>query len=117
MQKALDFVMNVDPGNEGGSELHPIVAAVGAICGDPYGKYASFLAHAHEAYPADPYFLWNQPLSDKGWVSRYPTSGNSNTTKKGDSDTSIKHNSGSIRFVAGTLSLATLSVLAAWLVT
>jgi len=62
--------MNMEPGEEVASKLYPNVAAVGAIYGDPDGKYAAFLTRADEAYPAEPHFLWNQPLSDNSWVSR-----------------------------------------------
>ena len=48
------------------SELYPPVAAVASIYGDPDGKYAAFLANGENTYPDDPYFLWNQPLSDSG---------------------------------------------------
>lgn len=120
--------MNTDPGNEERSELYPNVAAIGAIYGDPNGKYASFLAHVDEAYPAEPHFLWNQPLSDNGWVSRNPNYGgntslgnkNNITTKGGNGGNGrgglTGQNNGSGKVVVGTISLATLSVLAAWLV-
>ena len=118
--------MNTDPGEEGADELYPNVAAVGAIYGDPNGKYAGFLADAEEAYPAEPYFLWDQPLSDNGWVSRNPnyggntgsgnngvkndTSGNGSTSSGGS-----KKDDGGAKVVAGTISLAALSMLATWL--
>jgi hypothetical protein len=113
--------MNTNPGEEQGSELYPIVAAVGAMYGDPNGKYASFLAHVDKAYPAEPYFLWNQPLSDSGWVSRNPNPGgntapgNNTVTKNGNNGTG-NNASGSVKVVAGTISLAALSILGAWLV-
>jgi hypothetical protein len=128
--KALDFLINTDPGDEGTSELYPNVAAVGAIYGDPNGKYASFLVGTDETYPADPHFLWNQPLSDNGWVSRNPDyggkieSGNNNANGDGGNRTtgngiggggSKTGENGSARVVVGTISLATLSVLVAWL--
>lgn len=118
--------MNTDPGKEVRSELYPNVAAIGAIYGDPNGKYSGFLAHADEAFPAEPYFLWNQPLSDNGWVSRNPgfggstSPGNSTITKGGDSGNgggvSTGQTNGNVKVIAGTTSLVTLSVIAAWLV-
>jgi len=60
------------------SELYPSIAAVGAAYGDPDGKYAAFLANADDTYPAQPYFLFNQPFSDSGLAAANPpSSGNS----------------------------------------
>ncbi|KAF9781242.1 chondroitin AC/alginate lyase [Thelephora terrestris] len=121
IQKALDFTMTIDPGKEVASELYPIVAAVGAIYGDPNGTYTSFLARFDEAYPAEPHFLWNQPLNDKGWASRNPNHGentapgNSTVTKKGTGgNIPTKQFNGSIRVFAGTIFLTTLCVLVSW---
>lgn len=61
--------MAQDPKDEDPGELYPVVASVAAKYGDPNGKYAAFLANATPSYPADPYFLWSQPLSDSGWVA------------------------------------------------
>jgi len=120
IQKALDFAMTTDPKDEAAAELFPNVAAVGAIYGDNSGNYASFLSRVEQAYPAEPYFLWNQPLSDSGWVAQNPNFGDtgSNTTTNGNgtsSDGSTNVNGGGTSVVAGTISLATLSILAAWL--
>ncbi|KAF9648312.1 chondroitin AC/alginate lyase [Thelephora ganbajun] len=126
IQKALDFAMNTGPGKEVARDLYPNVAAVGAIYGDTNRKYSRFLARGDEAYPAKPYFLWNQPLSDNGWVSRNPNYGvstvfsNNTATKNGNSGNgsssggSTKNNNGSVKVVAGTIALATFSVFAAW---
>ena len=125
IQKALDFAINTDPGKEAAAELYPNVAAVGAIYGDPNGKYAGFLAKAEEDYPAEPYFLWNQPLSDSGWVSRNPnyggtTSSNGNNANgsngNGSGSSGPKDDNGNAKVVAGTVSLAVLPFLAVWLV-
>lgn len=74
------------------------------------------------AYPAEPYFLWNQPLSDNGWVSLNPdfggTSNNTNVNNNGNGSSSggsTGDGNGSAKVLAGTISLATLSTLAAWL--
>lgn len=116
--------MNTDPGKEARDELYPSVAAIGAIYGDPNGKYAGFLAQVDEAYPAEPYFLWNQPLSDNGWVSRNPnyggnvSPGNGTVKKDGssgnNSNGSTGQNNGSIKVFAGTISLVAVSILVAW---
>ena len=115
--------MNTDPGKDAPAELYPNVAAVAAIYGDTSGKYVNFLSGVDEAYPAEPYFLWNQPLSDNGWVALNPnfggntgsttsTNGNGgNGTSSGGSTTG----NGSVGVVVGTISLATLSMFAAWL--
>lgn len=118
--------MNTEPGKEVRSELYPNVAAIGAIYGDPDGKYAGFLAHLDEDYPAEPHFLWNQPLSDNGWVSRHPnyggntSPGNSTISKGGDGGISgsgpAEQSNGSVRVVAVTISFVVISVLAAVLV-
>jgi hypothetical protein len=47
-------------------ELYPNVAAIAAIYGDPDGKYAQWLAGRDQSYPGQPYFLWDQPLSNSG---------------------------------------------------
>lgn len=123
IQKALDFAIKTDPGKEAADELYPNVAAVGAIYGDPNGKYAGFLANAEDAYPAEPYFLWNQPLSDNGWVSRNPNYSGSTPSNdsvsgndgNGSSSSGPKEGNGSAKVAAGTVSLAALFMLTGWL--
>ena len=113
--------MNTTAGDEAAAELYPNVAAVGAIYGDNSGNYANFLARVDEPYPADPYFLWDQPLSGSGWVARNPNFGDtgSNTPTNGNSgngtSTDGSTSDGSTSFAAGTISLTTLSILATWL--
>ena len=63
IQTAADFIMTQtlgDPTDGPLSELYPSLAKVAAVYGDPDGKYAAFLKNAEAAYPAEPYFLWNQ---------------------------------------------------------
>jgi len=120
--------MNTNPETETASELYPNVAAVSAIYGDTNGKYSGFLSRVDETYPAEPYFLWNQLLSDNGWVSRNPNYGgrsgstknntgvnNNNSGNGTSSGGSTKDNSGGTNVVARTMSLATLFMLAAWI--
>jgi hypothetical protein len=64
-------------------ELYPSVATVGAVYGDPDKKYASFLKAGDNTYPAEPYFLWNQPLSDSDLAAATPTSGSTPTSTPG----------------------------------
>lgn len=83
IQSALNFTMTVQPGNETASELYPNVAAVAATYGDPNGKYASFLAQADNQYPAESYFLWDQPFSDSNLAAASPTVGGQPATHSG----------------------------------
>lgn len=55
-------------------ELYPSVAAIASVYGDPDGKYAEFLKGVDLAYPAEPYFFWDQPLSDLGLAVLPPPS-------------------------------------------
>lgn len=77
IKDAADFTMlqTLDPSDGDGPiwELYPSVAAVASAYGDPDSKYASFLAKADDTYPAEPYFLWNQPLSDSGLATTSPS--------------------------------------------
>jgi hypothetical protein len=68
IKAALDFTMTVPPKNETASELFPDVGAGAAVYGDPQGTYATFLSSSEQDYPAEPFFFWDQPLSDSGWV-------------------------------------------------
>ncbi|KAI0292206.1 chondroitin AC/alginate lyase [Multifurca ochricompacta] len=70
IKAALDFTMKVPPGDEPASELFYSVGAGAAVYGDPDGGYAAFLARSEQDYPAQPWFFWNQPLSDSGWFGR-----------------------------------------------
>jgi hypothetical protein len=47
-------------------EFYPSVAAIGSVFGDPGRRYTEFLKGVDIAYPAEPYFFWNQPLWDSG---------------------------------------------------
>jgi hypothetical protein len=87
IRAAADFTMLQTPTAEGDgppSELYPSIAAVGAAYGDPDGKYAAFLANADDTYPAQPYFLFNQPFSDSNLAAANPpSSGNTNSKHNG----------------------------------
>jgi len=77
IQKATDFNMiqtlNSTDGDGPVWELYPSMAAVASKYGDPNGKYAAFLAKADNAYPAQPYFLFNQNFSDSNLAAATPT--------------------------------------------
>ena len=75
IKAACDYTMTVPPGNDDPVELYPDVAAVAATYGDPDGKYAAFLASQDPTYPAEAYFLWDQPLSDSNLVAATPAAG------------------------------------------
>ena len=68
--------MGVDPGDETADELYPSVGAVASVYGDEdsgdspaAGKYTAFLEEKEVSYAAEPWFFWNQPLSDGGYVA------------------------------------------------
>ncbi|KAI9507102.1 chondroitin AC/alginate lyase [Russula earlei] len=69
IKTALDFTMTVPPGNELAAELYPNVGAGAAVYGDPSGTYAKFLSTVQPNYPANPWFFYDQPFSDSGWVA------------------------------------------------
>jgi hypothetical protein len=70
---AMTFTASTSNETERESDLYPHVAAVASIYGDPDGKYAQWLAGKDKSFPSQPYFLWNQPLSNAG-LSGAPTS-------------------------------------------
>ncbi|QRW05956.1 chondroitin AC/alginate lyase [Ceratobasidium sp. AG-Ba] len=76
IQDACNYAMNftaTQSGEDGyDAELYPNVAAVAAHYGDPDGKYAKWLAGRDQSYPGQPYFLWDQPLTNSG-LSGAPT--------------------------------------------
>ncbi len=65
--------MTIPAGIEDATELYPDMAAVAVVFGDRNpstgAAYTSFLAGVQQNYPAEPWFFWDQPLSDLGWVS------------------------------------------------
>lgn len=70
------MTFNASSSNEDGydAELYPNVAAVAAVYGDPDGKYAQWLAGRDNTFPSQPYFLWDQPLSNAGLSAPSSTS-------------------------------------------
>jgi hypothetical protein len=79
IQKAADFAiqqpLNTTDGDGPIWECYPSVAAVAAHYGDPDGKYAAFMANADNMYPAEPFYLFNQPFSDSNLAAATPTAG------------------------------------------
>ncbi|KIM71448.1 hypothetical protein PILCRDRAFT_830320 [Piloderma croceum F 1598] len=106
IKAALDFTMTVQPGDELASELYPNIAAVAANYGDPNDKYAAFLANADNTYPAQPYFLWDQPFTDSNLAAATPTANSQPTT------TSNSHNG---EFVSSHPSLMAASFMTLFL--
>jgi hypothetical protein len=91
IQTALDFAMvqNITASGDGpADEVYPGIAAVASTYGDPGGKYAAFIASGDSQYAAQPYFLWNQPLSG----SATPTGAQTKSTSKSNAR-SISHDS------------------------
>jgi len=121
IQAALDFAMTIPAGSEDPTELYPNVGAGAAVYGDhdpaSGASYSSFLASAQPNYPADPWFFWDQPLSDSGWVRAHAggpgaatpaattpgTTGNGTTGTTGNSTSSSGTNrNGGARVLLGT---------------
>ncbi|KAJ3517366.1 hypothetical protein NLJ89_g537 [Agrocybe chaxingu] len=60
IQKALDFLLALDPKNEDISEVFPHVAAVAAAYGDPKGTYATYLKKKVPSYQSKSYWFYDQ---------------------------------------------------------
>ncbi len=39
--------------------------------GETRGRYVAFIERDEVNYPAQPWFFWNQPLDDSGWVGAH----------------------------------------------
>ncbi|KAG9113181.1 hypothetical protein FRC07_007810 [Ceratobasidium sp. 392] len=113
IKDACNYAMNftADQSNEQGydAELYPNVAAVAAIYGDPDGKYAQWLAGRDQSYPGQPYFLWDQPLSNSG-LSGAPTqtgsAGSPGPTKAAGSNGAVRAEIGvGMAVIAGVVAL------------
>ena len=62
--------MTLHPGpDESASELWIQVADVAAAYGDPGNKYATFINAGDPLFSESPYFFWDQPLSNMGFVA------------------------------------------------
>jgi hypothetical protein len=88
IKSALDFTMStpisLGTGNNSSSSnssedsttMLLFLPSVGASAivygdGDTRGRYVAFLESEEVNYPAQPWFFWNQPLDDSGWVSAH----------------------------------------------
>ena len=86
IKSALDFTISLGTGNntsccnsseEDSTTMLLFLPSVGAGAivygdeddGDTRGRYVAFLENEEVNYPAQPWFFWNQPLDDSGWVS------------------------------------------------
>ncbi|KAI0061088.1 chondroitin AC/alginate lyase [Artomyces pyxidatus] len=97
IKTALDYTMTVPPESDGASEILYSVGAVASVYGDPQGTYAAFLNKSEPFYPAEPWFFWDQPLSDSGWVranAANSTGGGPGATSKPKSNSSAVRSSG-----------------------
>jgi hypothetical protein len=122
IQAALDFTMTVPPGSEDAMELYPSIGAVAAVYGDrdlaSGTSYTAFLASAQANYPAEPWFLWDQPLSDSGWVREHAGSAGAATPSGSSASASSTSKNGgtrvwprTTRWVLGTVISVLLHVL------
>jgi len=57
IQQAMDYAIAQPAGEEPVKEIHPYVAVVASIYGDPDGKYAGLLNSQNDDYPEEAYFL------------------------------------------------------------
>ncbi|KAI0320973.1 chondroitin AC/alginate lyase [Amylostereum chailletii] len=96
IQTALDYAMTIDPGDDAPAELYPSVASVGATYGDSDGTYAAFLSNKVQSYPEEPYFLFDQPLSDSGWVSANVANGTTTDSNNAGGQTSPTQTDGGL---------------------
>lgn len=84
--------MTIPSGDEGPTELYPLVAAVASQYGDPNGTYVGFLSKAESStYVSDASFFWDQPLSDHGFAASL-TSSSAVPTPTGSSSSKSSHN-------------------------
>lgn len=60
--------MTIQPAPSVPVELYPNIGAIAAIYGDPEGKYVAFLKTVYMSFAIEPWFYWNQPLGDGGYV-------------------------------------------------
>jgi hypothetical protein len=97
--------MTVPPGGEDPTELYPSIGAVAAVYDDrdPANgtSYAASLAAAQSNYPAEPWFFWDQPLSDSGWV-RANAGRSGAATPSGTAGAAATHKSAGARVLLGT---------------
>jgi hypothetical protein len=73
--------------------------------GDTRGRYVSFLENEEVNYPAQPWFFWNQPLYDSGWVNAHSGSGGpspTTTSTASPSETKGKSKNGVKRGLLGS---------------
>jgi hypothetical protein len=106
IQTAADYTMTVPPGTEAADELWIGVAGVAAAYGDPDGKYAAFLANQSSTYPAQPFYYWDQPLSNSNLLTTTPPGPDSNGTSTTSSTTKSPAPRGASTSVASVLFVA-----------
>lgn len=114
IQDACNYAMTFTAAqsNETGydAELYPNVAAVAAVYGDPDGKYSQWLAGRDTSFPGQPYFLWDQPLSNAG-LTGAPT-GTSSAAGSGPTSSNTKKNAATASSVhVGTALLGAVAMI------
>ena len=103
--------LNATDGDGPASELYPSIAAIAANYGDPDGKYAAWMKGADNMYPAQPYFLFNQNLSDSGLAAAQPTATSSGAAPSSTSSSSSVENRVTSGLLAGCLAVIIVSLL------
>ncbi|CAE6405612.1 unnamed protein product [Rhizoctonia solani] len=120
IQDACDYAMTFTASQSNETaydpELYPNVAAVAAIYGDADGKYSKWLASRDTNFPSQPYFLWDQPLSNAGRTGAATQGGNSSTPNTSSENTGSNNAAKQVVWGKETVwfgSLLTISVLLA----
>jgi hypothetical protein len=98
--------MTVPPGSEDPTELYPSIGAVATVYGDhdpaSGASYTAFLANAQANYPAQPWFFWDQPLSDSGWVRAHAGSSGAATPSETTAGAAATGKNAGARVLPGT---------------
>ncbi|KAH8824495.1 chondroitin AC/alginate lyase [Flagelloscypha sp. PMI_526] len=85
IQKALDYIIDTQtpPAGENSSplDMFPFTAMVASTLGDSNSKYTNFLKGQDSEFPAQPWFFWEQPLSNAGIQLSSNSTGSSGSTK------------------------------------
>lgn len=114
IKSALDYAKQFTvqhPGDGPTEELFPDMAAVAAVYGDPGNMYSNYLKNGNQNYPGEPYFLFNQPLSDSGLPAATPDSTGPIVTPTASS--SKHHNGVAGRFGGGGVCWTLLAAVSA----
>jgi hypothetical protein len=119
IKSALDYAMQFKVEHDGDGpteELFPDMATVASVYGDPGNKYADYLKNGNQNYPGEPYFLFNQPLSDSGLPAATPdstsSSGKPTATGKSNNGVNGRFDGGFVCWIL--MAMASISTLLLW---